>query len=174
MYNLLHFFRIRIRPIRVKRLIGPHKGHQIFCFRQIDDIVGIARQYLYYFYLIATNLKIQHFIRSDFPELNQTVTADYHKLFVLRMVPVLSFRNSRLRDVYRELPPVGSPDNFGKATSVVHIHFQRIAYLLLRLRSAQYRSCLPDAPHRTMRQSIRLPHRQYKPDALLLMDRSLG
>ena len=76
----------------------------------------IARQHLYYFYFITAHLKVQHLIRSDFPELNQSVTADNHKLFVLRMVPVLSFRDSRLRDVYRELPPVGSPDNFGKAT----------------------------------------------------------
>ena len=43
----LHNLKIRIRPLGIELLIGPHHRNQILRLGQIDNIMGIARQHMH-------------------------------------------------------------------------------------------------------------------------------
>ena len=44
-YLTLHFLKKCIRFIGVEEFVGPHQGHKILCFAQINDVMGIVQQY---------------------------------------------------------------------------------------------------------------------------------
>ena len=80
----------------VKRLVGPHDGHQVFRFTEIDDVVGIARQHMDGLNPVAADLKSDFFIGADSALLNQPVSGHHHEKFPLAVVPVLPLGNAGL------------------------------------------------------------------------------
>ncbi len=76
--------------------------------------MGIAGNHFHNFNLVTVHLIVQHLIRTNFTKLDQAVSADNNEFFILRMVPMLTFGNSRFRDIHRELPTIRSTNNFRK------------------------------------------------------------
>ena len=83
----------------VKDLIAVHDCYKIFCFREVDDIVGVARKHVDSFYLVSTDFKIEDFVGVDATLLDEAVTAYYDEEFPFGVVPVLSFGDAWLADV---------------------------------------------------------------------------
>ena len=106
--------------LRVERLIGPHQGHKLLRIRQIDDIVGIARDHIYHRDLFPADFIIYHRVRIAFlilpdpPELDQAMAGHHHKLLILRVMPVLPLRDTGLTDVDGYLASVRGPQDLRK------------------------------------------------------------
>ena len=64
--------------IRVKNLITSHDRHQVFCFRQIDNVVCPTGNHMDSLNLIAGNLELYCFAGIDIALLNQTVTSHHN------------------------------------------------------------------------------------------------
>lgn len=93
---LLYLLKERIRMGRVEDLVCPHHGHKVLRFGQVDNVVRIAGQHMNRLNMIAADLKLDHFVRPDFPLLNQPVTSNHDKEFPLSVVPMLAFRDAGL------------------------------------------------------------------------------
>ena len=92
----------RIRMLRVKRLIRPHHGHEVFRFRQVRDAVGVPGQHLHSAHLFPGHLKPDDGVflpgRRILPDPalpDQPVSGDHDKDFPLAVVPVLPAYISR-------------------------------------------------------------------------------
>ena len=74
---------------------------------------------------------VDHFSSPDLSELDKGLPAYHQKLLVLAVVPMVALGDSRLGDVHRELPPFFCAENLGEAATVVGVHLQSIAELVL-------------------------------------------
>lgn len=127
----LHRLKKCIRMIAVKDLVCPHNCDKVFSLRQIDDIVGISRKHVHSLDLIPAHLKLNHFISSDFPLLDQTMAGNYNEKLPLRIVPVLPLCDARLRNINAELAMVCSLKQLRKTTPVIAVHLEIESDLLL-------------------------------------------
>ena len=103
--------------IRIKDFICPHNRDEIFCLRQINDVVGLSRQHLYRLDAIPAHFKFDHFIRADLPLPNQAMTGHHDEKLPFAIVPVLPLRDARLGNVHAELTVVCGLQPFRKASS---------------------------------------------------------
>ena len=87
----------------VEEFIGPHERDKILCIREIDNIVGIAREHVNGLDSITGYLKLDHFVRPDLPLLNQAVTGDDDKELPFAVVPVLALGDAGFGDIDAEL-----------------------------------------------------------------------
>ena len=100
--------------------------------------MGIAGDHVHYGNLLSADLIVYHRIRlsilicAQFPQLDQSVAGNNHKLFVFGVVPVLAFGNTRFADIYRNLSSVRRPEDFRKTSSVILIHLQGIGKSICR------------------------------------------
>ena len=51
--SILHSFKKRIRMVRVKLLVCPHQGNEVFGFGQIDNVVRPTGDYVNSFDFVA-------------------------------------------------------------------------------------------------------------------------
>ena len=108
----------------IKDLIGPHHSHQILCFRQIDDVVGVAREHMDGLDPVPAHLELQHFLRADLPLLNETVARHHDEELPLAVVPVLALGDAGLGDVHGKLAVIDRFQEFRKAASRIAVHLQ--------------------------------------------------
>ena len=124
--------------LRIEGFVRPHQRHQIFRFRKVDDVVRVAGQHMHRFNFVTGHFKVHHriglavFIRSDATFLDESVPRHHDEEFPLRVVPVLSFCNSRFRDVDGKLPAVDGLHKFRKTPTGVDVHLQRKLHGRLR------------------------------------------
>ena len=118
--------------VRIERFVGPHEGHQFFGVRKVDDVVGVSGDHFHHFDLLAADLEVDHLVRPDLTQPDQTVTTHHHKFFILGVMPMLSLGYARLRDVHRELASIRRADDLSEAPPVVRLHLYRIDELLFR------------------------------------------
>ena len=76
--------------------------------------------------------EVDHLVRPDLTQPDQTVTAHHHELFILGVVPMLSLGDTGLGDVHRELASIRRADDLSEAPPVVRLHLYRIDELLFR------------------------------------------
>lgn len=112
--------------VRVENLVAGHHRHQIFRFRQVDDVVGPAGNHVDGLDLVTGNFKLYRFAGVDVPLLNQSVTSHHNEQLPLGVVPVLPLGDARAADVDAHLPAVGGMHQFREGTTVVHVHLQSI------------------------------------------------
>ena len=117
---------IRVRLLRAEAFAAPHERDEV-CISFIDDIVGIAARYVYYFQFISADMVFAYLVAANLTELYQTLAADYQEFFVLCMMPMFPFCNPRLGNVYRKLSPVTGTLDFREASTCFLVHFQRVA-----------------------------------------------
>ena len=115
----------------VEDLVGPHDGHQVFRFGEIDDIVGVARQHMDGLDAIAGDLELHDLVRADLPLLDEAVTGDNDKELLLAVVPVLALGDAGLADIHGELAVVGGLQQLRKAAALVAVHLQVEGDLIL-------------------------------------------
>ena len=92
--------------LRVKNFITGHHRHQILCFRQVDDIVGPARDHINCFNLISADFKLCRFTCMDIPFLNQSMPGHNNEQLPLGIMPVLPLCDPRFADIDTDLPAV--------------------------------------------------------------------
>ena len=106
---MLHFQKERVRPGGVKQFVGPDQGHEIFGGGEIDDVVGIARQGMYYLYVFTTDLEFHYWewiavrIKPFLSFLDKAVAGNHNEKLPFGVVPVLTFRDSWLGNIHTEL-----------------------------------------------------------------------
>lgn len=122
----LHLLKKSIRPFRIKHLITSHHRYEIFCLRQIDNIMCPSRNHIYTLYLLSADFKLHDFSRVDVAFLDQSVSMDYDKLFPLTVVPVLSLCYPRFADINRYLSTIRRVHKLCKTSSVITIHLHGI------------------------------------------------
>src|SRR5690554_789136 len=93
------FFKISIRLFRIKDLIHPHNRNHIR-ITQVLNIMSIAYWNINHFRLFSRNKIFIHFYIIYLTEANHTFTTYNQKLLILGMMPVLTFCNTRFRDIY--------------------------------------------------------------------------
>ena len=103
---------IRVRTI--KNLVCPHHRDEILCLRQIDYVVSVSWKHVNCLDLFSAHFKFDHFICTDLPFLNQAVTGNNDKELPLSVMPMLSFCDPRLGDVYAELSMIGCLQQLSK------------------------------------------------------------
>ena len=96
---LFYWFEIGVWFVWVEDFVAVHYCDEVFCVREVDDVVGVTRKHVYCFDLVTRNLKVQHLIRAMLSLLNESVAAYYDEEFPLGIVPVLTFCDTRLADV---------------------------------------------------------------------------
>ena len=106
----------------IEDFICPHYGDQVFRVGEIDDIVGVSRQHMDSLDTVARDLKLDDFVRTDLALLDEAVTGDNDEELPLAVVPVLSLRDPRLRDIYTELTVICGFQQFRKAAAGVAVH----------------------------------------------------
>lgn len=72
------------------------------------------------------------FLCPDLSELYQGLSTYNQELLALGVVPMVALGDSRLGDVHRKLAPFFCTENLGEGPSVVGVHLQRIAELVIR------------------------------------------
>ena len=60
--ELFYWFEIGIWFVRVEDLVAVHYCDEVFCVGEVDDVVGVARQHVYCFNLVARNFKVEDFV----------------------------------------------------------------------------------------------------------------
>ena len=116
--------------VRVENLVAGHHRHQIFRFRQVDDVVGPAGNHVDGLDLVTGNFKLYRFAGVDVPLLNQSVTSHHNEQLPLGVVPVLSFCDARTADIDGHLTAVGGMHQFRERTAVIHIHLEGVLKLV--------------------------------------------
>ena len=91
-----HLLKKSVGMLRIKEFVCPHQRDKVFRIREIDDVVGIARQHVHCPDSLSADLKFNHLVRPDLPLLNQAMTGNDDKEFPLAVVPVLALGDSRL------------------------------------------------------------------------------
>src|SRR5690554_5452586 len=114
-----------IRMLRIKNLIHPHHSNHI-CVAQILYIMSIANWNINHLKLIARYKVLINLLLVNLAKANNTLAAHNKKLLILRMMPMLTFSNARLRNIDRNLTTVWRLQELRKRTPLIHIHFKRI------------------------------------------------
>lgn len=68
--------------------------------------MGVAREHVDGFNLVARNFEVEDFVGSYISHLDKTVAADYDEEFPLSVVPVLTFGDAWLRDIDADLSAI--------------------------------------------------------------------
>ena len=76
--------------------------------------MGVAGEHMYALNVVASDFKLYDFICAEFTLLDKAVTADNDEELPLGVVPMLSFCDARLADVYRDLTAVESVHQLGE------------------------------------------------------------
>ena len=60
------FYRIEIgvRAVWIEDFVAVHNGHKVFSLREIDDVVGVAREHYHALDLVAADLEFYHFVSA--------------------------------------------------------------------------------------------------------------
>ena len=98
---------------------------------KVDDIMGIARQHLYGFHIIARDLEADHIPCSFLTFLNQSMPRDDGEDLPFGMMPVLSARDARLAHIHTKLTARLGLDNLNKIATVVLVVLGLENHLLL-------------------------------------------
>ena len=118
--------------VRVENLVTGHHRHQIFRFRQVDDIVSPAGNHVDSLDLVPGNLKFHRFPGVDVPLLNQAMTGDHNEQLPLGVVPVLPLGDAWTADVDAHLTAIGGVHQFRERATVIHVHLEGILELVCR------------------------------------------
>ena len=110
--------------IWIKDFVSPHECYEVFCLRQIDDVVGVSRKHMDSLDAISAHLELDHFIRPDLSLLDHTVTRNYNEELPLCVMPVLSLGDTRLGNVHRKLTMIGCLKQLRKAAAIITIHLK--------------------------------------------------
>ena len=79
--------------------------------------MGTARNHINNGHLVTVYIEIINLICTDFSHLYKAFAGNHNELFRLGVVPVLTFCNARLGNVYTYLPGILCSYNFSKASS---------------------------------------------------------
>ena len=109
--------------IWIKHLICPHHGNEVLRLRQIDDIVRVSRQHMNCLDLISGYLKLDYFISSNLPFLNEAVTGYNNEELPLGVMPVLSLCDPGFADIHGELAMISGFQKFRKRRPGHHNSF---------------------------------------------------
>lgn len=118
------FVKVGVGPVRIEYLVAVHDGDEVFGVGEVDDVVGVTGEHDDGLDFVATNFIVQHFVGTFLAELDEAVARDDDELFPLGVVPMLTFGDTRLRDVNAHLSAVEGVDEFGERTTLVNIHLQ--------------------------------------------------
>ena len=97
--ELFYWFEIGVRFVWVEDLVAVHYCYEVFSFREVDYVVGVAWKHVYCFNLVTTNLEVEDFIRTYTTLLNESMTAHNDEELPLCVVPMLAFCDAWLADV---------------------------------------------------------------------------
>ena len=109
-YFILNFLEIRIRLVWVENLVTVHHRDKVLGFREVDDVVRIARQHVDALDVVAAHFKLYDFICAQFAFLNQSMTTNHDEKFPFGIMPMLTFGDARLADVDAYLTAIQSVD----------------------------------------------------------------
>ena len=56
--RLFYLLKVCVWFVRVEDFVAVHHCHEIFSFREVDDVVGVAWKHVDCFYLVTAYLKI--------------------------------------------------------------------------------------------------------------------
>ena len=118
------FVKVGVGTVRIEYLVAVHDGDEVFGIGEVDDIVGIAGKHDDGLDFVTTHLVVEDFVGTFLAELDEAVARDDDELFPLGVVPMLTFGDTRLRDVDAYLSAVEGVDEFGERTTLVNIHLQ--------------------------------------------------
>ena len=82
--------------------------------------------------LLAAHVVFDDLIAVDAAEADDTRATHHQELLVLAVVPVLTFHDVGLAHIHAHLTAVRAAQHLGKAATGIHVHFQRVAELILR------------------------------------------
>ena len=82
--------------VGIEQLVRPHKGDEVLCVAEINDIMRPAGDHVNSFDLVAADLKADLFIRVDIALLDQRVTADDDEELPLTVMPMLTLGDTGL------------------------------------------------------------------------------
>ena len=100
--------------------------NQVFCIRQVDDVVCPARDHVNCFDLIPAYFKLHHLSSVNISLLDQAMTMHNNELLPLAVMPVLPLCNAWFGDVDADLTAIYCVNQFRKAVSVVKVHLHGI------------------------------------------------
>ena len=93
--------------------------------------MGIARGDVHHLHHITRHLVLYDLFGPDLPEPYDCLPLHHRELLVLRVVPVVSLGDGRVRDVHRELATFGSAYDLGERATLIRVHLQRVAEAIL-------------------------------------------
>lgn len=119
-----YFVKVGVGPVRIEYLVAVHDGDEVFGVGEVDDIVGIAGKHDDGLDFVTTHLVVEDFVGAFLAELDEAVARDDDELFPLGVVPMLTFGDTRLRDVDAYLSAVEGVNQFGERTASIDVHLQ--------------------------------------------------
>ena len=118
------FVKVGIGTVRIEYLVAVHDSDEVFGVGEVDDVVGVAGEHDDTLDFVTTHLVVEDFVGAFLAELDEAVARDNDELFPLGVVPMLTFGDTRLRDVDAYLSAVEGVNQFGERTTWIYIHFQ--------------------------------------------------
>ena len=102
----LYRIEIRVGLSSIKLFVCPHYRYQVFGLGEVDDVMCVAGEHVYGFYLVATYFELYHLVGAYLAFLYKSVTTHHYKELPFAVVPMLSFGDAGFRDVYAHLSNV--------------------------------------------------------------------
>ena len=132
--TLLYGVEVGVWFVGVEDFVAVHDGDEVFGFRKIDDVMGIAGEHVHGLDVVAGDFPFEDlsFRVIEVSLLDEAVAFDNDELLELGVVPVLALGDAGLGDVDGDLTCIERMDQLCKRASVIHVHLEREGGFFLR------------------------------------------
>ncbi len=121
---VLYRVEVGIGTFGVECLVAVHHRDEVFGVREVDDVVGVAREHDYGLYAVAAHFVFENLVGAFLPHLYQAAALDHDELLPLAVVPVLPLGDAGPGDVHAHLAAVWCVHQLGEGAAVVAVHLQ--------------------------------------------------
>ena len=113
---ILNLFEEGVGLVGIENLVAVHDGNEVFGVTEVDDVMCVTWEHVDGLDVVAVDFPFENFAFGviEVPLLNEAVAFDDNELLELRVVPVLTLGDARLRNVDAHLTCIDGVNQLSK------------------------------------------------------------
>ena len=115
----------------IKVFVGPHDRHHVGLSRVLD-FMRVAGRDLDDFEIVARDVVRKDLVAPDLPQADDARACNNEEFLVLRLVPVATLHDMRMREVDGDLPLPLRPKEFCESAACICMRLERIGKSVFR------------------------------------------